>query len=640
MFVVFGVLILVLGIVVMMLAGLSLSPFFLPLDVFLYVALYLLVVLCILNFFFRDLEVRHNVRDSQKYLMARNSQRTALAIVIICVFVGVIVIFPWTATTANTILSEEGVETVVQIDTRFVKHFDNQDRLALFKSGWIDLDVRTGVVTLQICTGADFQDNDFCDSPIHTEPDITANSRYVIPQEGYQQLVMVITNNMVGSSTFTYHIDANPSSTFVGIQPFIICIIFIGINSAWAVYLQPTRQKYATSSIYSEDYVVEAKAGVDAPTKEVPTATPRVRKAVPRAKRRLIAPPPPPEEEYIPPPPLPGRAHPLPKGAFLNELIVLLNSEGDRKQTEGFLRTLIDLEPLNKEALFHLGDMFQEDGEFNLALNQYNRITKIDSHDEEAWVKRGDALLALNRDFDAVQSFREALKIDADSSSASERMHRIRRENQTFMAKAIDRSTKSDFMGAIELYNRILARDPENVQALLGKGTMYRRLEKWPASLESLNKVLSLDPDNKAALRNKAEVFESAMQWEDALSCYNEITERSPDNYLDWVRRGDVLFELERTEDALDSYKKAEELRPESDRVKKRIKLLTAPAMDEVVKEFMTLPKIGKAKAIILFEAGYQSMEDIEKASRRKLAKVKGISKAMAKNIKDYLEGK
>lgn len=639
MFVVFGVLILVLGTVVMMLAGLSLSPFFLPLDIFLYVALYLLVVLSVLNFFFRDLEVRFNVRDSQKYLMARNSQRTALAIVIICVFVGVIVIFPWTATTANTILSDEGVETVDQANPEIDKHFDNQDRLALFKSGWIDLDVRLGVVTLQICTEADFQDNSACDTPIHEEQDISSNSRYVIPQEGYQQLVMVITNRVMGSSTFTYRIDANPSSTFVGIQPFIICLIFIVINSAWAVYLQPTRKKYATSSIYSEEYVVEAKAGVEAPTAKVATAAPRTHKAVPRAKRRVIArPPPPEEEEYIPPPPLPGRAHPLPRGAFLNELIVLLDSEGDRKQTEGFLRTLIELEPLNKEALFLLGDMFQEDGRFDLALNQYSRITKIDSHDEEAWVKRGDALLALNRDFDAVQSFREALKIDAGSSSAAERMHRMRRENQTFMAKAIDRSTKSDFMGAIELYNKILARDPENVQALLGKGTMYRRLEKWPASLESLNKVLSLDPDNKAALRNKAEVFESAMQWEEALSCYNEITERSPDNHLDWVRRGDVLFELDRTEEALESFKRAEELKPESDRVKKRIKLLTAPAMDEVVKEFMTLPKIGKAKAIALFEAGYQSMEDIEKASRRKLSKVKGISRAMARRIKDYLE--
>lgn len=639
MFLLFGVLIVVVGSLMMMFNGLTWSPFFLPLDVFLFVALYLLIILTILNFFFRDLEVRYNVRNSQKYLMARNSQRTALAIIIICTFLAVIVAFPMTATTANKILSKEGVETVSSDDGQFSLLFENQDRLGLFESSWVEVNVISGVVTFEICEKGDFQRNGTCDAPEHLVLGLVGNARYVLPKSGYRELVMVITNTGLGPSTFTYHIETNPSPMFVGSQPLTICLIFIISNSIWIAYLQPTRKRYASSSIYSEEYVAEAKAGTEAPIERAPVVAVPVGRVAPKAKKKVLLPQPVVEkEEPPPPPPLPAKAHPLPKGSFLNELIALLKTEGGKEQTEGFLRTLMEFEPMNKEALFHLGDMLQEEGRYESALNQYNRITKIDQRDEDAWVKRGDVLLSLGRDFEAVQSYREVLKINASNPEAIERIRRMRRENQSFMARAIDRSSRSDFEGAIELYDKILSRDPENIQALLGKGTMYRRLEKWPASLESLNKVLELDPDNMAALHNKAEVFENAMKWEEALSCYDEIIRRSPDSHLDWLRRGDVLFELDRTEEALESYRKAEGIKPDSERVKKRIRLLTAPSKEEIIQKFTKLPGIGKAKAVALFEAGYESIEDIREAGEEDIAKVKGISKAMAKKMKEHLE--
>ena len=641
MFVLFGVFIIVAGVLMMIFNGANLSPFFLPLDVFVTIALYLLIVLSVMNFFFRDLEVRHNVRDSQKHLMARNSQRTALVIVIICVFMGIIVATPFIAASANKILSKEGSETLDQTQNlQYAMSFENQDRLALFKSSTLNLEWESGRIRIQVCEEAEYKADDACTNPIFDDTLSSLNTRvtFSVPQSGYRQLVMLATNTGPSSSSFNYHLETNPSPAFVGLQPLIVCLIFITVNSIWIGYLQPIKKRFATSSIYSEDYLVEVPAEAETTEREVPVAgipSKRVEPTPRKARARLA--PRVKEEAVPPPPPLPGSAHPLPKGAFLRELILLLNAEGDRKQTEDLLRTLIELEPMNKEALLRLGNLFHEDGKYDLAFNQYDRVTKIDSRNEEAWIRRGDVLLSLNKDFQAIQSFREALRVDPDNPEATEWIRRLRRENQSFMAKAIDRSAKSDFKGAIELYDLILARDPDNIQALLGKGTMYRRLEKWPASLESLNRVLDLDPGNAAALHNKAEVFESAMRWEDALLCYNKIVEANPDNYLDWVRRGDVLSELNDPEGALESYRRARELKPDSERVMKRIDLLVAPAMDEVVEEFMKLPKIGKSKAIALFEAGFQSIEDLEKAGVKRISRVRGISKKMARAIKEHL---
>ncbi len=641
MFLLFGIFIIVVGALMMALGGASLSPFFLPLDVFVVVTLYLLIVLSVLNFFFRDLEVRYNVRDSQKYLMAKNSQRTALVIIIICVFLGIIVASPFMEVSANKILSKNGSPTLDQTagNRQFTLSFENQDRLALFKSDWVELELESGAVDFLLCEEDDYKVDSVCDNLIvQGSLDTGGPIRFDITHSGYKQYVLVVTNTGASSSSFLYHIETNVSPAFVGLQPLIVCLIFIAINSVWIGYLQPVRKRYATSSIYSEDYLVEAPAEAETARAKAPVATIPHEEVRP-TPRRVPASPPTAAEPIPPPPPLPGRAHPMPKGAFLRELVILLNAEADIKQTEDFLRALIELEPMNKDALFHLGNMYHEDGKHDLAFNQYDRITKIDRRNEEAWVRRGDVLLSLNKDFDAIQSFREALSLNPENPDATEWIRRIRRENQGFMAKAIDRSAKHDFKGAIELYDLILSRDPDNVQALLGKGTMYRRLERWPASLESLNRVLEQEPDNLAALHNKAQVFESAMRWDEALSCYDRIVEISPGNYLDWVRKGDVLFELDDSDGALESYKKADELRPESERVKRRIKLLVAPAMDEVVKEFTELPGIGKSKAIVLFEAGFQSIEDLKGASVRKISKTKGVSKKMAKKIKEHLEG-
>jgi tetratricopeptide (TPR) repeat protein len=642
MFLIFGILILVGGIMMMVVNGLSFDPFFLPIDIFLAVTLYFLIIVTGLNFFFRNLEIKHNTRNSQKHLMARNSQRTGIAIIIICVFVAVIVMFPATAETANKILSLEGRDALNNAGDVFVKHFDNQDRLGLFKSEWVDVELGGGAVDVQLCEKEDYDADNVCHTPFYDQPLFgNEETRIPIDGEGYVQLVLIIQNRPVGPSSFGYHVERNPTPIFIGYQPLIICILFIILNSAWILYLQPIKRKYASTSVYSEDYVVPSVAEtVPIAEKAVAPESVRFGPTKPTIRRRAEASPPPlKDDEGLPPPPFPGRAQPLPRGAFLNDLMLVLNSEGDKKATVGFLRKLISMDPVHKEALFHLGEAYQQDGDYQFAFNEYDRITKIDSKDEEAWVKRGEVLIPLHRELEAIDSFKVALDMNADNATAGEWLRSIKRENQKLMARAIDRSTNRDFRGAIELYDRILDRDPDNVQALLGKGTMYRRLEKWPASLEALNRVLELDPENVAAMRNKIDVFESVQSWDEALECYDAIIEKSPDNYLDWVRRGDVLFELEETDDAIESYRKAEALKPDSDRVQKRIKLLVSPDMDETIKEFTTIPGIGKSKAIVLYEAGYESMEQLEKVGVKKLAKVKGISKGLAKKIKQHLKG-
>ncbi len=62
---------------------------------------------------------------------------------------------------------------------------------------------------------------------------------------------------------------------------------------------------------------------------------------------------------------------------------------------------------------------------------------------------------------------------------------------------------------------------------------------------------------------------------------------------------------------------------------------------EDVVKEFSSLKGVGKAKAELLYENGFTSLEKLKKASVKDLTKIKGINEKLVKEIKNQLdEGK
>ena len=61
-------------------------------------------------------------------------------------------------------------------------------------------------------------------------------------------------------------------------------------------------------------------------------------------------------------------------------------------------------------------------------------------------------------------------------------------------------------------------------------------------------------------------------------------------------------------------------------------------AKDDVIKEFTKIKGVGKAKAELLYDKGFDSLDKLKKATIKDLAKVEGITETIAKNIKDQLK--
>ena len=63
-------------------------------------------------------------------------------------------------------------------------------------------------------------------------------------------------------------------------------------------------------------------------------------------------------------------------------------------------------------------------------------------------------------------------------------------------------------------------------------------------------------------------------------------------------------------------------------------------AKEDVIKEFAKIKGVGKAKAELLYDKGFDSVDKLKKASAKDLAKVEGVTETIAKNIKDQFKEK
>ena len=61
-------------------------------------------------------------------------------------------------------------------------------------------------------------------------------------------------------------------------------------------------------------------------------------------------------------------------------------------------------------------------------------------------------------------------------------------------------------------------------------------------------------------------------------------------------------------------------------------------AKEDIIKEFTKIKGVGKAKAELLYDKGFDSLDKLKKATTKDLAKVEGITGTIAKNIKDQLK--
>lgn len=252
------------------------------------------------------------------------------------------------------------------------------------------------------------------------------------------------------------------------------------------------------------------------------------------------------------------------------------------------------------------------------------------------WFRRGISLAYLNRHYEAVRSYDEALKIKPATVEV------LNAKGDSFFAISF-------YSEALKCFNRAIAIDPENIEAYIKKGDSYFKLKKFqdaqtcynnalelePDNVDGLiakgsylletgspsrclsffEKALSINPDSEIALLQNAKALIKLDKLESAVSLLERACDINPRNAQCWLYQGKILMNLGKYGNAVKCLERAKELIPGNDEVWKNIercKILTGKYSDtfdvilERIKEYPT----DKEIKILMYEL-YAELGDI-----------------------------
>jgi tetratricopeptide (TPR) repeat protein len=671
-FLIEGVLLVAVLLVVLAYNGASTNPFYLPLDVGLIFALAMLWVISLENFFFRNLEIRNVRRGSRKHLMTVHSMRRAGVIVATCAVLAVVLILPGTTAYATDQLSTQSTLSV-DPNGQQVYRFTNQDRLGLSRTTSLEVFADGGGVNAVLGTAEDYDRDLRIDSPIVNVTITSTPSQSIIEQNAFETLVLQLVNSGNANRRVSISTQVELTQGLIVFIP-VIAMLFIITNILWMAYLNPLRVQYAPTSIYSSDYEAALEAG-DRTWGEISASRPKLEegpegppevKAPAPAKTLKAVPPPPPDLTQlgeVPPPPEMSKEAMVGMGqdllqkrnfdAALRSFDKALEQDRDdpaalegrakalmrlkmRDDAEATLRRLREVQEDNVYALLTLADISREKGRYSRALEYYTSALNVRPEMDETWVQQGDVLLKLGRDSDAYDAYRNALKVNPDNREAREKLSLVRIDADAALKEAMDKSASGDYRGALEEYDRIIRQNPRHLMALLGKGVAYQKLDKPAAAAESLRRVLELDPTNEAALMRMASLSEDQGLWAEAVDYYDRLLEVKPGDEEALLMKGDAQAELGLLAEARETYERALKEHPDSAEARQRVEAMEVRierTRKAAIRRLTSLPGIGPAKAKAIVAAGYDSVESLERARPSDLAKIRGVSKKLAKVV-------
>ncbi len=138
------------------------------------------------------------------------------------------------------------------------------------------------------------------------------------------------------------------------------------------------------------------------------------------------------------------------------------------------------------ESWFNLGLKQASAGDFQGAIDSWNKALKLNPNLAEIWHNLGSALGRLEQYPEAIESFNHALEIDPQSYQAwNDRAHAFYQMQQ--------------WEQAIDSWNKAIALDPGNYQFWYHRACALEQLQRFDEAIASYEKALEISPDFQPA---------------------------------------------------------------------------------------------------------------------------------------------
>jgi predicted TPR repeat methyltransferase len=267
-----------------------------------------------------------------------------------------------------------------------------------------------------------------------------------------------------------------------------------------------------------------------------------------------------------------------PLTASLLQQAVALHQQGLLEPAQALYRQVLELDPVQFDALHLLGVIARQQGDGPTAIALISRAIAIDGAQAKAHCNLGVALLDAGRADDALASHERAIALQADYAMAwSNRGNVLRRlgradealssyqralEIQPRYAEAHcnravvlqDLGRYLDALGAAEAALHIHDR---NADAWFARGNALHCLRLLPEAVESFDRAIHLRPRWAEAYSGQGAALQRLGEFGAALDSYDRALALRPDYALAHYHRGNTLRSMGRNDEAVAAYRAA-----------------------------------------------------------------------------------
>jgi tetratricopeptide (TPR) repeat protein len=232
-------------------------------------------------------------------------------------------------------------------------------------------------------------------------------------------------------------------------------------------------------------------------------------------------------------------------------------------------------------ALYMMGDIQRENGQFTKAIAKYKEALRWDPDNAGIYTRWAYALVLQGRFAEAKKKYKAALEkekedawiytvwgkaLDIKPEEAKEKFAKAVEEAPNHIPAYINWGylllQLNDLKAAREKFTKAVEWEPKNAWAYIGWGEMLRDLNEPEAALAQYQQAVKVAPKNADAYIAIGNTLRSLHQPKEALAHYQKAVAMAPGNVWAYLGWGDTLWSLHQPKEALAHYQKAVEVAP------------------------------------------------------------------------------
>ncbi len=125
---------------------------------------------------------------------------------------------------------------------------------------------------------------------------------------------------------------------------------------------------------------------------------------------------------------------------------------------------------------------------------------------------------------------------------------------RSLLERAGQRVSEGRLDEAAKLYRQVLARSPDELDALRGLGRVSELMERWTEAHDAYARALTLQPDDADLATARGECLRQASCLHQAVRAYDEAVRLEADHLFAWAGKGEALRQLGRNQGALECF--------------------------------------------------------------------------------------